>query len=168
MILSLVFAFGIFALLWPYFIAIRAMDFNKNSETMEPRLQGRPARRTIGRINSDISVTIYTVYAFYTVLCVAFYATPEFRGVISDAVLLIIVIALSAFAFYFVEMANRKAYAYITMGQIAVIHLCCSVSSFIAFNYLVHGNDIILQNGLAVVGLAIGLMLIFSRKLGRK
>lgn len=168
MILSLAFAFGIFVLLWPYFVVLHVMDFNKNPETKEPQLQGRPARRTVGRINSDVAKTIYAVYGFYIVLCGAFYGTPELRGTIPDTALLFIITGLSAFGFYFVEKANRRAYAYLTMGQIVVIHLCCSVSSFAAFNYFVHGNEIQIETSLALVGLAVGMMLIFSRKLGER
>ncbi len=168
MIITLCIAVIIFASLWPYFIMLDILNFKKSDTMMESHLPGRPARRTIGRKNGDVIKSIVTILTGYIILCGTFYGLPSVRSVLSDHILISIVIGLSGFAVYMMTPSNRLAHAYATTGQIAVIHLCCSLSSFILWSALLHGNHVTIGKSILLLAMVAGSMLIFSRKQVRK
>lgn len=164
MILTLFFSIVIFASLWPYFVALDVMNFKKSDTMMEDHLPGRPARRTIGRKNGDVIKGILAILGCYIILCGTFYGLPSFRNVLSDNFMLMIVIGLSAYAFYMVTPHNRALHAYVTTGQIAVIHICCSLSSYTVWSAILHDNHVTIGTAIFLSTMVLGTMLIFSRK----
>lgn len=164
MILTLVFSILIFASLWPYFIALDVINFRKAENTLENHLPGRPARRTIGRKNSDVIKGIIAIFVCYIILSGTFYGLPYFRGFLGDTFLFIVVVGLSAYAFYIVTPSNRALHAYATAGQIAVIHMCSSVSSYTILSVFLHGNVWMVNQMMAISAMVLGIMFIFSRK----
>lgn len=168
MILTLFFALVVFASLWPYLSYMGVLNFKKSEHMMEEHLPGRPARRTIGRKNEDVMKVIMGIMTCYIILCGALYATPDIRSLVTDFIMLIIVVVLSAFALYMVTPFNRLSHAYATMGQISIIHLCCSLSAFITWLALLHGNYLDLIDIAGLVALIIGAMLIVSKRQGKK
>lgn len=164
MIITFIVACIIFALLLPYLTVLGILNFKKSENMMENHLPGRPARRTVGRKNADMIKSVSSILVFYIILCGTFYGLPSVRSVLSDHILIAIVIGLSAYATYMVTPSNRLAHAYATSGQIAVIHLCCSVSTFIIWSALLYENSISVGTSISLMVMVVGGMLVFSKK----
>ena len=164
MIITLLFGLGVFASLWPYLGIMGALNFKKSENAMEEHLPGRPARRTIGRKNEDIMKAIFGILMFHVILCGALYGMPELRQFMNDGVMIGFVLLLCGWAVYNVTSYNRMAHAYVTTGQLSIMHLCCSLCAFIAWSVFLHGNYFGFDRILALFVLIIGAMLIVSRK----
>lgn len=164
MIFTILIPILIFASLWPYFMVLDIINFKKPESMTEPHLPDRPARRTMGRKNSDVVKSIISILISYIILCAAFYGLPNYRSFLSDELLFVIVVAASGFAFWMVTPSNRALHAYLTTGQIAVIHLCCSLTAFIPISGLLYQNYISPWTSVLLLIIVVGAMLTFSKK----
>jgi hypothetical protein len=164
MILSVVFSLLLVCSLWPYLAMLSIINLKKHRNEMETPLPGRPARRTIGRINDDMSRGILSIYAGYIVFTVAFYGTLNFSGLVSDTTLMGVCIVALAVVMFIVSPYNRQCHAYANLGHIIVIHLVTSLSAMIGFMALFYGAyaDFAMMGG--VCAMVLGAMCMFSRK----
>lgn len=164
MILSLIFSFVMFASLWPYFMALGIFDFKKNSNEMETPLPGRPARRTVGRINDDMTKGIFAIFAGYIVFAGVFYGTINFSSLLPNMILSIACIIGVMVAIFMMTPSNRQCHAYSNLGHIVVIHLVCSISAFIVFSTFFYDDYLTINEMIALSVIILGSMLTFSRK----
>jgi len=164
MILTLLVSLFLFLSLWPFFVWLDVMNFKKPENAMEDHLPGRPARRTIGRKNEDVLKSIFGIAIFYVMLCGALYGLPYLSYLISPFLILIGVTILSALAVYFVTPFNRLAHAYATTGQISVVHLCSSLSSFLLLSAILYQNYLTIEKAVIIVVMILGAMMMTSRK----
>jgi len=167
MMIALAFSLGLFLSLWPYFIYLGAFEFKNNPNTPETPLDGRPSRRTIGRKNEDMMKAIFTITAFYILFYFLFYWGINDRFLLGQALLLLVIAGGGVMSFYSVALSNRLVHAYLSLGQITVIHLVCGVSVFIALSVVFSGFALSVPQMQALAALVIGAMLMFSKRLGR-
>jgi len=163
MILSLIVAFVLLLTLWPYFAYLNVIVFQKNTSSIEPKMKGRPNRRTVGRRNDDVTKAILAIFSGYILICIGFYVIPDYERILQgemDVILKMIAIALGVFL---ISPVCRSANAYIELCHIAVIHVVVSISAAIAISGFFYGFSISI-NQIGAVGLiALGAMLTFSR-----
>lgn len=164
MILTLILSFIIFAAMWPYFIILDVLNFKKPENMMEKHLPGRPARRTIGRKNGDVVKSIVAILFGYIVLCGVFYGLLSVSYFFNDYILIAIASAAGGMAVYMMTPFNKLVHAYVTAGQIGVIHLCCSLSSFTVWSAFLYRDTVATEKGILLITLVVGAMLVFSRK----
>jgi len=134
MILTLLFSAMLYLLLWGYFILQKKLDFNSSPGDMEVPLSGRPARRTIGRVNSDIQKCMLNIIAGYFFINAAFIIGIDFTATLTYGFIVIIIIAVLAVVVFGMTPANRLLHAYIPLGQIAVVHFVSMIASFSIVN----------------------------------
>ncbi len=165
MILTLLFSAGLFFALWPYFIFLGVLDFKRNQTVMEKPLSDRPARRTIGRKNEDIIKVLSAILFFHFVLYGAFYGMVEMKNLLTHSILLIILGVLGAVMFYSVIVANRLGNAYLSIGQLSVIHFICSFVAFSTLSLFIYDNHVSIERMYIIAALVLGAMLMFSKGL---
>ncbi len=165
MLFTLLFAAGLFLSLWPYFVVMGVFDFQCNPNTKEKKLPDRPARRTIGRKNEDVAKVISTILAFHFILYGAFYGLIEIQHLMPDALILLIIAVIGAAMFYTVTPANRMGHAYLSSGQIAIIHFICSFVAFTVLSLFIYDNVVSTEKMLYIGAFVLSTMLIFSKKL---
>lgn len=147
--------------LWGYFIVLGVMNFKKDPNSMEAHLPGRPARRTIGRKNDDVSKGLGVILIGYFLVSVALYGLLDYKDLIP-----IFMIQLAAFAGLGLSMflfcyANRLLHAYVTLGQIAVIHVICGMAAFMCVVMVLYGYSVALPDFVAISVMCLGAMLSF-------
>lgn len=165
MILSLLFALGLVASLWLYFIRLDIMNFKKNQNDLETPLPGRPARRTIGRINDDIAKGIMTIFAGYIVFALMLYGALNFADLLPINTLAMLACLGMGAAVFIMSPSNRQLHAYAALGHIAVIHLVTSLAAFIGFVAVFYKDYLKMEEMGALTFMVIGAMLVFSRKM---
>ena len=164
MLETILFAVVIFALLWPFFIYLDVMNFTKDPSTMEKHLPGRPARRTIGRKNEDVSKSIGYIFVGHALICGAFFAFLNFNDLLPDGALIALAWAAMAIAMFLFSPANRMMHAYSNLGHIAVVHLVCMLSTFIIVISFVYDVKVNIEQAGYLFLMAVGAMMIFSGK----
>ena len=168
MLFTLLFSAGLFLSLWPYLVMLGVFDFKKNPNTMEKPLPDRPARRTIGRKNEDVAKVISVILFFHFILYGAFYGLIEIQYLLPDALILLIVGVVGATMFYVVTPANRMGHAYLTFGQIAIIHFICSFVAFTVLSLFLYGNHVSFERMMDIGLFVLAAMMIFSKRLEAK
>jgi hypothetical protein len=163
MILSLVFAIALFALLWPYLSWVSILDFKHDPSDMESHLPGRPARRTIGRINDDVTKGLFTIFGGYLVICAALYGGLSLLNYFPFAGYLFLSSVAFIAAIFSISPATRQCHAYMSLGHLSVIHVVSSIAACIACMAVFHHDFISLKESIGIVALVFGGMLIFSR-----
>lgn len=162
MIITLIFAVLLVIALWPYFALINVFDFKRNPGEMEKKIDGLPSRRTILRKNTDVAKAISGIVVAQFILNCAFYLTPELRPFLSNFALVLIVVIASGLALYIMTPANRMAHAYMTMGQILIIHVVSGLSIFYVLSALVYGNYLDWADVVKIGIFILGAMIMFS------
>jgi len=133
MIITIAFSILLLLSLWPFFIYLGVMNFRKDPNAMETPLPGRPARRTIGRKNEDVSRAIAYIFLGYCLVIGGLYSLLNFKDLLPMAALVVIGCIAFFLAFFLFAPANRLSHAYIDAGHLAVVHL---VSTMVAFNII--------------------------------
>lgn len=164
MIESFLFSLVLYMALWPYFIALGVMNFRKDPNAMEDHLPGRPARRTIGRKNDDVSKALFYILVGYIVIGLSLYALLDYKDFLPDYALRAIAFFGLAVGMIVFSPANRLMHAYVTMGQIAVSHLICSLATFVAVITVVYGYRITMDDFMGLAAICLGAMLVFFVK----
>lgn len=149
--------------LWGYFALVGVMDFKKDPNAMEDHLPGRPARRTIGRKNDDMSKSITYIFVGYCVFCMSLYGLLDYKDFLFDIGLGLIGFLGFCIAMFLFSPANRLAHAYVNLGQIGVIHLVCALSSFFILSTVLYGHALSMQNAISLTVMIVGAMLCFSK-----
>lgn len=162
MIITLLFSAFLLAILWPYFALINVFDFQRNPGEMEKKIDGRPARRTVLRKNTDVAKAISGIVVAQFILNCAFYLTPVLRDFLSNFSIVSLVVILSAVALFITTPANRMAHAYMSMGQILIIHLACGLSIFYALSAIAYGNYLEWKDIAQISLFVTGAMIMFS------
>lgn len=166
MIETLLFSLVLFASLWGYFVVLDVMNFTKDPNAMEEHLDGRPARRTIGRKNEDVSKSLFYIYAGYLVLCAGIYGLLDYKDLLSQATLVAVAWFCSVLSMFLFSPANRLMHAYSTLGHISTVHLTCALSAFLVLASVLYGYKVTADHAISMTGMIIGAMLIWSRKPG--
>ena len=162
MIITLLFSALLVIILWPYFALINVFDFKRNPGEMEKKIDGRPARRTILRKNTDVAKAISGIVVAQFILNCAFYLTPELRSFLSNFALVSMVVIAAGLALYIMTPANRMAHAYMTMGQILIIHVVSGLSIFYVLSAVAYGNYLDWADVVKISVFIIGAMIMFS------
>ena len=166
MITTIIFSSLLFLALWPYFVFVGALDFKRNPNTIEKQLSDRPARRTIGRKNEDIVKILTAILFFHFLLYGAYYTVIEFRTLLGQVGMFSVLAVLGAATFYTVSKANRLGNAYLSVGQLAVVHFVCAFVAFTVLSLFLYDNEVSVENMKYIAGIVIGAMLMFSKGLG--
>ena len=161
---TLLFSIFIFALLWPFFMYLDVMNFRKDPNAMEDHLPGRPARRTIGRKNEDMSKAIGYVFVGYILANGALYAFLNYSDLLPLAAYVAMAWLAYAVAMYLFSPANRLMHAYANLGHIAVVHLVATLCSFMILATFIYGYQPTLNDSLCILGCVVGAMMIFSAR----
>lgn len=164
MIESFLFSLVLYMALWPYFIALGVMNFRKDPNAMEDHLPGRPARRTIGRKNDDVSKALFYILVGYAVISLSLYGLLDYKDFLPDYALRAIAFCGFAVAMIVFSPANRLMHAYVTMGHIAVSHIICSLATFVGVVTVIYGYRITMADFLGLGSICLGAMLIFFAK----
>lgn len=164
MIETILISIFLFALLWPYFIYLDVMNFKKDPNTMEAHLPGRPARRTIGRKNEDVSKGIGYIFVGYSLINIAIYAFLDYQDLLPSFALGILGWVALAIAMFLFSPANRMMHAYADLGHIAVTHLVAGLSTFLIVIAVVYGYAFEGLQAVYIGLMVIGGMLIFSER----
>jgi hypothetical protein len=164
MIELILFSILLFALLWPFFIYLGVMNFSKDPNTMEDHLPGRPARRTIGRKNEDVSKSIGYIFVGHALVSIALFALLDFSDLLPGLALTVIAWVAMAVAMFTFSPANRMIHAYANLGHIAVVHLVCMVATFLLVVSIVFGVTINPEQATYIFLMALGGMMTFSGK----
>jgi uncharacterized protein (DUF486 family) len=162
MILTCLFSILLFASLWPYFIAIGLLKLKYEPNEREPKIIGRPNRRSVHRKNSDIVKCATSIFGAYIIFNAVLYGIPDLRGLIpTDAIIAIVVIIL-AFVFATLPIVNRYGHAYLGTGQLMVVHAVSAISTFHIFYAVIYDNFLSFQHMGAIALTIFGLMVMFS------
>ena len=164
MIETLLFILLLYFSLWGYFVALGVMNFKKDPNSMEDHLPGRPARRTIGRKNDDVSKGLGVILIGYFFVSVALYGLLDFKDLVP-----VIMIQCAAFvglgiAMFLFSYANRLLHAYIALGQVAVIHLVCAMVAFMCIVTIFYSYSFAFSDYCLIALMCFGAMLSFYSK----
>lgn len=164
MIETILFVILSYVLLWPYFVALGVMNFKKDPNAMEDHLPGRPARRTIGRKNDDMSKAIVYILFGYVMVILSFYGLLDLKDFLPSFALGLVGFTGLVIAMFLFSPANRLAHAYVTLGHIAVIHLICSICAGLLIVTIQYGYAMTLDHFIGLASIEIGAMLCFLSK----
>lgn len=164
MIEAILFGIVIFGLIWPYFIYLDILNFQKDPNVMEAQLPGRPARRTIGRKNEDVSKAIAYIFVGYAVVNIAFYGVLDYQDLLPSYSLVFVGWLAMAIAMFMFSPANRALHAYADLGHITVVHYACGLSTFIILIAVVYGYSMELSKAGYLFLSIVGAMLIYNQK----
>lgn len=168
MILTIGFSIVLFLSLWAYFMFVGVMNFSKNPDHLETPLPGRPARRTIGRINSDVEKSIFSILVGHAVFILSFYGALEYIHLLPDFAVTGLVIFGGIAMAVVMTPANRRAHAYMNIGQIAVIHVVCAVSVFCVLGALLNDRYLNFFEMGSIAMIVFGAMMTYSRLIYRE
>lgn len=163
MIETIVFSVILLISLWPFFIYLGVMNFRKDPNAMETPLPGRPARRTIGRKNEDVSKAIAYIFLGYCLVVGGLYGLLNYKDLLPVTALVIIGCIAFGLAFFLFSPANRLSHAYIDLGHLAVVHLVCSMVAFNIIISVIYGYKAEYSHMAFWTVTVIGAMMIFSR-----
>lgn len=161
---TLVFSVLIVIALWPFFIWLGVMNFSKDPNTMEEHLPGRPARRTIGRKNEDVSKSIAYIFLGYLLVTASLYGLLNYKDYVPVTVLVMVGCFGVLIAFFLFSPANRLTHAYADLGHIAVVHLACGLAAGIIVTALIYGYTLVPRDMGALAVTILGAMMVFSRR----
>ncbi len=167
MILTIGFSIVLFLSLWAYFMFVGVMNFAQNPDNLETPLPGRPARRTIGRINSDVEKSIWAILSSHAVFVFTLYGTLEYSTLLPSFILTLIVLLGGVVMMFMVTPANRRAHAYMNIGQITIIHMVSSLSIFLTIGAIFNEKYLNYQEMGAVSLIIVGAMMTYSRLVHR-
>jgi hypothetical protein len=163
MILSLIFSIVLIISLWLYFSFLKVLVFQVSTSTMEPKMKGRPNRRTVGRRNDDVTKAILSIFSGYFIICFSLYVLPDFERYLQGGMDLILKIVGVGAAMFLISPVCRSVNAYIELCHIGVIHFVASLSAGIAVAGLFYDFQISVAQGIAVTVMVVGAMMTFSR-----
>lgn len=163
MIETIAFSIILLISLWPFFIYLDVMNFRKDPNAMETPLPGRPARRTIGRKNEDVSKAIAYIFLGYCLVVGGLYGLLNYKDLLPTAFLILVGCAAFGVAFFLFSPANRLSHAYIDLGHLAVIHLVCSMAAFNIIAAVIYGYRLGVPDVCSIIVMIIGAMMVFSR-----
>jgi uncharacterized protein (DUF486 family) len=164
MIETILLGIFIFALIWPYFVYLDVLNFKKDPNIMETQLPGRPARRTIGRKNEDVSKAIAYVFVGYALTNISFYGLLDYQDLLPSYTLPILGWVGLAMAMFLFSPANRTLHAYANLGHIAIVHFICSITAFLFLASIVYNYQIELMNSIYFLLTVVATMFIFNEK----
>jgi uncharacterized protein (DUF486 family) len=167
MILTIGFSIVLFLSIWAYFMFVGVMNYTKNQDNLETPLPGRPARRTIGRINSDVEKSIFAIFVSYVVFIMAFYGTLEYSRLLPEFVMTLVVLIGGGFMTFLMTPANRRAHAYMNIGQISVIHVVSSLSVFFTLEAVLNERYLSFNEMGSISLIVLGVMMTYSRLIHR-
>ena len=161
MVETLLFVLVLYFSLWGYFIALRVMDFKKDPNSMEDHLPGRPARRTIGRKNDDVSKGLGVILVGYFLVSIALYGLLDYKDLIPVFMIQVAAFAGLGLSMFLFSYANRLLHAYVTLGQIAVVHVVCATAAFMCVAMILYRYTVSLSEFLTLAMMCVGAMLSF-------
>lgn len=164
MIETILYAVALLVSLWGYFSFIGGMNFRKDPNAMEEHLPGRPARRTIGRKNEDISKAIIYIFSGYLVVCATIYGLLDYKDLLSVTILVLCSTVAFALTMGLFSPANRSLHAYVDLGGIAVTHFICSISAFLLIVSFFYGYSLDFKTGLGLSTMSLGAMMVWGVK----
>ena len=167
MILTIGFSIVLFLSLWAYFMFVGVMNFTQNPDNLETPLPGRPARRTIGRINSDVEKSIWAILSSHAVFVFTLYGTLEYATLLPSFLMTLITLLGGVVMMFMVTPANRRAHAYMNIGQITVIHMVSSLSIFLMVGAVFNEKYLNYQEMGAISLIIMGAMMTYSRLVHR-
>ncbi len=168
MILTIGFSIFLFLSLWAYFMFVGVMNFTQNLDNLEIPLPGRPARRTIGRINSDVEKSIWAILLPHAIFVLTFYGMLEYSQLLSDVLMAVLVVIGGVVVIFVMTPANRRAHAYMNIGQITIIHMVSSLSIFLTIGAIFNDKYLSYQEMGAFSLIILGAMMTYSRLVHRE
>lgn len=164
MIETFLFVLILYLSLWVYFSMLDVMNFKKDPNEMEEHLPGRPARRTIGRKNDDVSKSLLYVLVAYAVVVIALYGVLDYKDFLPGIGLSIVACVGLSFSMFLFSPANRLIHAYVRLGHIAVVHIVCGFAAFVAMSSVVYGYTLTMDQAINIAIINLGAMLCFGYK----
>ncbi|PCI00999.1 MAG: hypothetical protein COB76_02345 [Alphaproteobacteria bacterium] len=164
MIETFLFVLVLYLSLWMYFSMLDVMNFKKDPNEMEEHLPGRPARRTIGRKNDDVSKSLLYILVGHMIVATSLYGVLDYKDFLPTFGVSVIACAGLAFSMSLFSPANRLIHAYVNLGHIAVTHVLCGFCAFIAMAAIFYGYTLEMNQAVSIGMMSVGVMLCFGAK----